>query len=95
MAFNSCSLAPDPTPIEKTVTPAPLSLAASAVVSDKLLDWPEIMNHFQKDLAAIQTYRRKIKSTKPFKLSRFLFTIIEGQQHSLILHLIPVTTIKI
>ena len=58
MAFNSCSLAPDPTPIEKTVTPASLSLAASDVVSEILLDLPEIIIHFQNDLVALQIFRR-------------------------------------
>ena len=38
MAFSSDSLAPDPTPMEKMVTPAALSLAASDDVADALLD---------------------------------------------------------
>ena len=42
MAFSSAVLAPDPTPIEKMVTPAALSLAASDDVADMLLDWPGI-----------------------------------------------------
>ena len=58
MAFNSCSLAPDPTPIEKTSTPASLSLAASDVVSEILLDLPEIIIHSQNDLVALQIFRR-------------------------------------
>ena len=38
MAFNSVIFAPDPTPMENTVTPIALSLAASDAVADILLD---------------------------------------------------------
>jgi hypothetical protein len=40
MAFNSDSLAPEPTPIEKTVIPALRSSAASDEVAAALLDCP-------------------------------------------------------
>ena len=41
MAFSSASLIPEPTPMEKTVTPWALSKSASEEVAAGLLDWPE------------------------------------------------------